>query len=109
MMSNDRGTFERIAALESEMNNIKDWNNHQNERMDKIESQIEAKTSKLEEKIDKIIENEKKLLENINDSGSVLDEKIDERFNKLQMWLLGTAATVGISLLIFIFENILSK
>lgn len=108
-MNNERGTFERLAALESEINNVKEWNSHQNERMNKIESQIESKTSKLEVKIDKIIENEKKLLENINDSDSVLDEKIEERFNRLQMWLLGTAATAGLSLLIFIFENILTK
>ncbi|AEO93474.1 gp215 [Bacillus phage G] len=108
-MSNEREIVERIATLESSMENVKEWNHHQNERMNKIEDQIEVKTEKLENKIDKIIENEKKLLENINDSGSVLDDKIDERFNKLQMWLLGTAATAGLSLLIFIFENLINK
>lgn len=108
-MNNERETYElmaRIASIESEINNMKDWKDHHNERIDKIEDQLDLKTNKLEEKIDKIIDNERQLIETINNSDSTLDDKIDEKFNKLQTWLLGTAATFGIGLLMFILENI---
>lgn len=109
---NDERQYElisRLVAMESEINNMKEWKQHQNERINKMNDQVDAKTQRLEEKIDKILSNERQLFETINDSGSTLDDKIDERFNKLQMWLLGTAATAGIGLLLFILENIVGK
>lgn len=92
----------RLAVIESDISNMKEWKHHQNERLDKTNDKIDTK-------IDKIIDNERQLLETINDSDSTLDDKIDERFNRLQMWLLGTAATAGLGLLMFILENVLGK
>lgn len=99
----------RLAAIESEITNIKKWNDHQNERMNKIEEQLDTKAQRLNEKIDKILDNEKKLLETINNADSSLDDKIDARFNQLQMWLLATAATTAIGLLMYILESIVNK
>ncbi|MDF2533904.1 MAG: hypothetical protein K0R18_61 [Bacillales bacterium] len=97
----------KVAALEAKVSSIERWQEQQDERINKNEEQLIAKVQKLEDKIDKIIDNERQLLETINSTDASLDEKIDERFNKIQMWLLGTATTLAISLLTYVLEHII--
>lgn len=75
-------------------------------QIERIEEKMDTQSERLEKKIDKIIDTERTLLETINSSDSSLEDKMDEKFQKLQMWMLGSAVTFGVGLLMFILNNI---
>ncbi|MNJ90264.1 hypothetical protein D3C87_78590 [compost metagenome] len=97
----------RMATIETKAEATERWQEQQDERIDKVEDQLVDKIQRLEEKFDKIIDNERQLLETINNTDASLDGKIDERFNKIQMWLLGTATTFAITLLTYVLEHVI--